>query len=306
MSNQKKNVISEARKRLLTQKDVVYTVRCNGTHCDCSQFGIDCRRGFFSLWLQAVYGIYFAKKLDTTSYIDFGDKPYMYSDPAQYQGELNFWNYYYEQGNKPEGRIIPNEQFENYPLRIWKRNHLRKVHQSVVKNLMLNNQVKSYIENLLSLFKEFRTLGVHIRGTDHPDEVPKVPFDRYRTILKAHLKSYQKIFVATDEQALLESLQDEFGDRLVFQSAIRAEGNQAIHTDLSIQDRYRLGLEVLADCYALAGCDKAILVHSNVSYASLLLNPELKYNLLETKESLSKRLKTELLYTLDHWGIRRM
>jgi hypothetical protein len=124
--------------------------------------------------------------------------------------------------------------------------------------------------------------------------------------LQAHLNSYQKIFIATDEKATIEALRNEFGDRLVFQQAIRSDSQQAIHTDLSIQDRYRLGLEVLADCYALAACDKAILVHSNVSYGSLLLNPNLNYTLLETKESWAHRWKTGLLYSLDRWGIRRM
>ena len=291
---------------MLTQDDVVYTVRCNGTHCDCSHFGIDCRRGFFSLWLQAIYGIYFAKNLGTNSYVDFGDKPYLYSDPARYNGALNFWNYYYQQGNKPEGRTIPNDHVENYPLRIWKRNHFKKVHRAVVKDLKLGEDTRAYINKLLSEFKQFRTLGVHIRGTDHPDEVPKVPIDRYRKILKAHIKSYHKVFIATDEKPVLESLIDEYGDRIICQKAIRSESEQAVHTDLSIPDRYRLGLEVLADCYALANCDKAILVHSNVSYGSLLLNPDLKYTLLETRESLGRRWKTGLLYSLDRWGIRRM
>jgi hypothetical protein len=250
--------------------------------------------------------LYFAKNLGIACYIDFSDKPYLYSDPARYQRDLNFWNYYYEQGTKPTGRIIPNDQLETYPLRIWNRNHLRKVHRTVVKHLELNKEAKAYIDDLVSAFNGNSTLGVHIRGTDHPDEVPRVPLDRYRKILKAYLKSYQKIYVATDEKPVLESLIDEFGDRLVYQKAIRSASQQAVHTDLSIPGRYQLGMEVLADCYALASCRKAILVHSNVSYSSLLLNPELQYTLLETKESLISRWKTGLLYTLDRWGIRRM
>ena len=72
------------------------------------------------------------------------------------------------------------------------------------------------------------------------------------------------------------------------------------------KDRYRLGLEVLADCYTLSACQGAILTHSNVSYGALLLNPNLPYNLLETSASQKSRQKTNFLYTLDRLGIRKM
>jgi len=303
----KRNVLTKSRREILARPGVVYTIRCTGNACDCQLFGVDCRRGFFSLWIQAVYGIYLAQKLNIRSYVDFGDKPYLYSDPERYHSSLNFWNYYYLQESIPGGRAVPNNYEENYPLRIWKRNHFRAVHRSVINKLELRPEINEYIQALLSKFKGLRTLGVHVRQTDHAQEVPAVPMDQYYRVINKCIKHYEKIFLATDDQKTLESFMEEFGsERLVFQPAVRSINGQAVHTDLQHSDRYRLGLEVLADCYALAACHKAVLVHSNVSYGSLIINPELSYTLLETKHSFRNRWKTGLLYTLDNWGIRKM
>ncbi len=305
---EKRNKLSNARRSVLKQPGVIYTVRCPGTHCDCSHFGVDCRRGFFSLWIQAIYGRFFANKLDISSYIDFGDKPYLYSDPVKYDGDLNFWNYYYsQQVDQHQGRIVPNNYIENYPLRIWKRSHFKKVHRSAVKDLVLKDQIRAYVRLLSERCRRYHTLGVHIRGSDHSVEVETVPLERYFRILDKNLKKYEKFFISTDDSKALTLLIKEFGeDRIISQEAVRSENDQAIHTNMQHPDRYRLGLQVLADCYALSVCQAAVLVHSNVSYAVLLLNPKMRYTLLESSRSRRSRLRTGALYTLDRWGIRKM
>lgn len=308
MAKQKRYQISAARRRILTQPGSVYTVRCTGAHCDCQQFGPGCRRGFFSLWIQAIYGRYFASSLGISSYIDFGDKPYLYSDPARFKGNLNFWDYYYVQDSFGPDRIrVPNEFTENYPLRIWKRKHLKKVHEVSVINLELQHKTAEYINSLKEKCIGNNILGVHIRGTDHPDEVPAISLERYIRILKMNSGKYQKFFISTDDHKVLVSLIREFGkERLIFQEAIRSDSDLAVHTNMQYPDRYQLGLEVLADCYCLSVCQKALLAHSNVSYAALLLNPGLTYTLLETWQSRRKRVKASLLYNLDRWGFRKM
>ncbi|GJM27986.1 MAG: hypothetical protein DHS20C17_06210 [Cyclobacteriaceae bacterium] len=130
--------------------------------------------------------------------------------------------------------------------------------------------------------------------------------NRYFELLRKH-SNYEKFFIATDDHTVLNHLIGEFGkDRLIFQEAIRSHDQKGVHTDDTIKDRYRLGLEVLADCYALSVCKKALLVHSNVSYGALLLNPELPYLLLETRMSMFSRWKTNLVYQLDRLGVRKM
>ena len=192
MTREKRNKLTAARRQVLKQPGVIYTIRCPATHCDCAHFGVDCRRGFFSLWIQAMYGMYFANRLNISSYIDFGDKPYLYSDPAKYDGDLNFWNYYYSQNvDLKGGRTVPNKYIENYPLRIWKRSHFKKVHRSVVKDLVLKDQIHSHVNSLTEKCRNYRTLGVHIRGSDHLVEVETVSLERYFRILDKNLKRYE-------------------------------------------------------------------------------------------------------------------
>lgn len=303
----KRNVISKSRRELLTRPEVVYTIRCTGTACDCQHFGADCRRGFFSLWIQAVYGIYLAQKLKIESYVNFGDKPYLYSDPAMHNGSLNFWNYYYTQESKPNARVVPNNYEETYPLRIWNRDHFREVHKHVISKLVLKPETENYINSLTSKFSGLKTIGVHIRKTDHHQEVPPVSMEHYRRVIGKYLKHFDRIFLATDDQNILDNFMNEFGSEVVIcQSAVRSSTKEAVHTDMQHTNRYRLGLEVLADCYALAACQKAVFVHSNVGYSALILNPELPYRLLESGDSQRSRWKTGLLYNLDRWGIRKM
>ena len=303
----KQHKISEARHKILAQPEVVYTVRCSAEHCNCTNIGTDCQRGFFSLWIQAMYGRVQANNLKIDCYVDFGDKPYLYSDPERGGGDLNFWNYYYEQELKPGATVIPSIYEEDYPLRIWKRSHLREINNSAVRSLSLKKEAEEYINALTAKCKEQPTLGIHLRRTDHGEEVPPVTLGAYKKTISRYISRFEKIFVATDDQIALNDLFSEFGeDRFIYQEAIRSSDNQPVHTNMSHADRYRLGLEVLADCYALSSCNRAFLSHSNVSYGALLLNPELPYNLMETKLSLYSRWKTGLVYLLDRWGIRKM
>lgn len=308
MAGEKRNVITKDRRRVLQEPGVIYTVRCPGTQCDCAHFGAECRRGFFSLWIQAVYGMCFAADLGIPCSINFDDKPYLYSHPEKYKGDLNFWNYYYLQPEGPgEKRIIPNRYIENYPLRIWNRSFFRKVNRTGVVDLVAKEDVQSYISQLTKNVKKQATLGVHIRRTDHYSEVEMIPMEQYLKVMEKQARKYDKFFISTDDNNVLDLMQKEFGkNRLIYQQAIRSNNEDPIHTNMQHKDRYRLGLEVLADCYTLSACQGAILTHSNVSYGSLLLNPNLPYNLLETSASQKSRQKTNFLYTLDRLGIRKM
>lgn len=287
----------------------VYDIGCLGDHCDCQVYGATCRRGFFSLWIQAVYGLYFAYKHQVPGYVNFGNRPYLYSDSHLFNGDANFWNYYYQQENKVgvNCRLLPNNYVEDYPLRIWESTHLHEIHQAVVANLKLQSEVAAHVKPLVNRCRALPTLGLQIRLTDHSLEVEPVGMEHYHAILRNAKNRYEQFFIATDDSRVIDALIDEWGeDRIIYQPAVRSKNEQAIHTNMGHPARFRLGLEVLADCYALSACHKGVLVHSNISYAALLLNPKLPYRLLETSSSRNQRLKTKLLYRLDRWGIRKM
>ena len=295
--------ITTRRKQQLTSPQAVYSISCCGDHCQCLQRGTCCQRGFFSLWIQAVYGLHFAQKHAVPAVVNFGDKKYLFSDP---EVEKNFWDYYYQQPAFTPENLVPSQYVEDYPLRIWERNHLRKLHHQVVSKLVLSKLAKDYIDEVCRPVRQSPTLGIHIRLTDHPQEVQPVAMRQYHQALERLQDRFAKFFIATDDHRVIEEFVGKWGARILFQKATRSVSEQAVHTDMTHPDRLKLGLEVLADGYALSQCQYGILVHSNVSYGALLLNPYLPFKLLETSSSRLQRWKTSMVYWLDYWGIRKM
>lgn len=303
----KRSIITTERAIRLCQQEGVYVVSCCLENCFCGKNRNYCERGFFSLFIQAVYGIEFAKRVNLPWFIDYGNGTYLYSDARR--KENNFWNYYFEQSTNAlfeTGEVIRNTLFEVYPLRIWSKRHLKYLNQVAVKELRFKEDTRTFLQSSEKEFDGRKVLGVQIRLTDHAGEVLPVSLEAFTKEIDKRIKCFDKLFVATDDSSIIKSLLQRYGEEnVIYNDVIRSDTDDAVHLNLAITDRYKLGLDVLSDCYCLTLCSHAILVHSNISYAALLFNPELPYTLLERPVVKLKRFKTLLLYYLDYFKIRR-
>ncbi len=123
-------------------------------------------------------------------------------------------------------------------------------------------------------FGNQKVLGIHRRGTtykSHPifNTEDKTYFDSINETFRYN--SFDKIFIITDDGESLENFKKEYG-------------NQLIHTDTQLTtdgvspefqkhwDRKMVMEQCLRDIFYLAQTDYKILVHSNASLWSLLLN----------------------------------
>lgn len=302
-----RGLISRGRLKELQLPNSVYIITfCGIDGCTCKEAEKGCSRGFFSLFLQAVNGIAFAERNGLPYYVSFGNRKSLYSDPGK--EEQNFWNYYFNQPIpllSEEVKQVNNLNIEVHPLRIWSKKHFLYLHREVVKNLRFQNDVQEILEANRNVFVKNKVLGVQIRCTDHATEVQPVCLERIFEEIAKQITEFDKLFVATDNNFVISSLQERYGEKLVCHAAERSDNDMAVHLNSSIKDRYKLGLDVLVDCYCLSLCKQVILVHSNISYAALLFNPELPYTLLERPKEKRKRLKTLFLYNLDRFGIRK-
>ncbi len=306
---EKRSIVSPERLLRLKSKESLYVVSCVIDFCHCNRETEGCQRGFFSLFLQAITGLYFSQNHNLKCQIDFGNMKSLFSEPQKFGNDLNFWNYYFEQpfdvngkGNEP----ILNEMYETYPLRIWDRSYFQKLNEVVKKYVVFKNPLADELAKKRVLFGQNKVLGIHIRKTDHSGEIEPVDTAIILGTIKKELKIYDKLFVATDDAKTLALLEREFSkDRIISNKVTRSNDDEAIHTNMKNTDRYQLGFDAILDCYCLSLCDKTILTHSNLSYSSLLFNPKQQYILLETRKSKFKRLKTLLLYHLDRLGIRK-
>lgn len=299
----KRSSVAVERLRQLKQKNARYIISCvqNEFFCEHHPDG-KCTRGFFSLFLQVVYGIGFAKKYELPFFVDFSNVAYAYSG----QVKNNFWEHFFNQVTvKRTDTLVLNQQYEVYPLRIWNRNHLRFLHQLMKEGLKFKSALQAEIDKIRSSMNKEKILGVHFRKTDHFLEVPPADESVFFHHIKRKFSTYDKIFVATDDQQLLEKLKKEFSPKIMAHDFVRSQGAISIHNNETFKDGPRLAKEALLDCISLSCCSELILSPSNLSYAALVFNPELKYTIVESRAAKRSRIKTLISYHLNKLGLRK-
>ncbi len=171
--------------------------------------------------------------------------------------------------------------------------------------MSFNDEVNAAFRDVFNNFKDQDILGIHIRRTDHHHEIPPVEIEHYIKEIDKRLGKIDKIFLATDDAHIVDLFKRKYGDRVLTNNVIRSTSETPVHADMDNKNKHKLGLDALIDCYSLSRCQEAILTHSNLSYAALLLNPELKYTLMEKFQARVDRLKTLILYDLNRWGVRK-
>jgi hypothetical protein len=230
---------------------------------------------------------------------------YAYSQPGN--AERNFWNYYFDQPIKDVSNLelLANEMIETYPLTIWDRSYLRGGNEIITNDLLYKQDVANRFNELKKQFQGHRVLGAHVRRTDHYTTTPPVKTEKYIKEVNKRMSRFDKIFLATDDHAVARQFSELYGDKLWLNDVARSENRKALHSDEGPSDKYQVGLDALAECYALSLCTEAILTDSNLSYSALLFNPGMKYKLMEQPSTKAKRLLTLTLYYLDKWNIRK-
>jgi len=297
-------ILHPQRMSTLKKPESIYVITCTGDLCSCKIIG-ECYRGFYSLFIQAMQGIYFSEKMNMPYYVNFGDKAYCYSDKQM--SDANFWNYYFIQPQtKPDATVsVLNFPQEVYPIRIWAKSYFKEIYNEVIHKLVWQPEVHSYLQSQTEFFKKYKVLGVHIRKTDHSNEIVPVGLEYYFKKIDRQVKHYDKLFVATDDRQVIQLCQTRYPEKLFYLQVQRSEGPNAIHGNSSFDNHYQLGLDALLDSYSLSLCKKSILSPSNLSYAACLFNPQLKYELMESGQARKQRLKTLLVYYLDRWNVRK-
>lgn len=275
-----------------------YTISCRVADCPCEKRVSYCPRGFFSLFVQAVYGIEFAQRCGMSYYVDYGNCMYLYTDPNMQ--DRNFWNYYFYQDH-PNSACTSNSRknsFEEvYPHRIWSRRHFLKMNRKVVGKIRFKEEIEVKLRDKRDYFRQHKVLGVQVRRTDHREEVKQVSMDLIWKNIDRRISNFDKLLVATDDSNVLELLKERYGEKLIYNNVYRSDNEEAVHSNLRIENRYKLGEEALIDCYCLSLCRHTILLQSNLSYAALLFNPLQSYTLLESGGIVLK-LKRKIRYYL--------
>jgi hypothetical protein len=129
-----------------------------------------------------------------------------------------------------------------------------------------------------------RTIGVHVRRTDHHIHGDILPDEYYFEKIDKNLETgkYDNIFLATDEYKIVDSFRKKYGDKLFTNENITRS-----HTDVTIpfcnyEDKDKLAVDIFKEGIALSRCDKMIFTSSNVSTYSRLIRPEMECEQIDT------------------------
>jgi len=248
--------------------------------------------GFFALVRWTLDALYFCDCFSFKPYIRFSSDVLYYDESMSCD---NPFEYYFLQPVYPTSEVLKTAKTL---VKYETRNRLK----AELLNGGISYQVtKEYIEQMAGIMKMYlrfneetgkqieqqlcmravsqSVLGVHIRGTDyksnyknHPQYIPPAVYYEY---IDAAMKKYpfEKIYVATDDQEILDEFLKRYGSENVLyaKDVVRGTGTRGIHTteDMTREHhKYLLGLEVLCDMCALASCGGLISSMSQVSLMS--------------------------------------
>lgn len=142
--------------------------------------------------------------------------------------------------------------------------------------------LKPHIQKKLDSFirKKFvgaLVIGVHYRGTDKLGEAPRVSYDEVKEKIDSVMKEISmfgiKIFVATDEQAFLDYMKENFPEVIFLEDGIRSANGLPVHHYSAQQ--YKKGEDALMDCLLLSRCNLLIRTSSSLSLFSSYFNPSI-------------------------------
>ena len=228
---------------------------------------------------------------DVKYYIDFSTSIYA-DDTVKNTG--NVWEYFFEQphfSTIPEGLThigtVGNIEEQSSEYRdVYMLNpspqiiaEKRNIFNSIIKkNIRLLPHIQHIIDDFVA--KEFtgkRILGVHLRGTDHPE---KSNIEVYIEYIRKKENEYDKIFVCSDEQDRVSVVQEVFGEKVITYNSVRSTTASASlhHTPTNTAGyRYKIAEDVIVEAYILARTNFLLcLPNSNVNYLARAINPDIQ------------------------------
>lgn len=264
--------------------------------------------GFFSNLYSVIGALDYCEKhskhpvvmFDSGAYLDLNRGP-------------NWWLYYFEPSKLLSCDVqlvttrAAHEQFSNEMALTLLQDRDRTA-QLIEKYIHVKEPIKKRVEEFIGPYKHAYIIGIHIRGTDKYNEVPPIDMDRYITtvqkIAKGRPAGSWKLFVATDEQAILNTMMQYFGDAVIYNRAIRSSSSKAVHARsnssygnrLSGDYQYQIGLEALTEMITLSSCDIFVGCQSNLSFFAAAYNIDIPWiNLAPSSHVINTTIHADLL-----------
>jgi len=261
--------------------------------------------GFWSNFAVVLQGLDEADQRHLAPVVDMERYATRYNETEPVNGTMNAWEYYFEQPTAltlaeartqdplDSGGVVKEGPFTTAFAQIAPAPAtLARGRELIQKYVRIKPGIERHLDSLLTRETGAHCAGVHVRGTDQrhghfPDHPVSAVPEAYleQVVMLDKEQSFNRIFLATDEQETVSLFTREFGARLLTIPAHRtsssvAEANfrQDYTWLFSASDRcrhrYHLGLEVLVDALLLSRCRHLVCGASNVSHAAMYFATE--------------------------------
>jgi hypothetical protein len=250
--------------------------------------------GFFAELGMTLIKLYFADERGFTPYVRWGERC-VYYEPEGVRGEKNAFLHYFRPVSEIETEKHASHVVYQKP---WQCNQVKKKYEAVSyevsedyinamarmlkKYVRYNEDTQKYLESeFVRLLGDKKTVAVHYRGTDfnkgynnHPVPVQiEQEIEQVKRLLAE--KDYEQIFLATDENSVVERFRKEFGDIVKVYGDTYRDNGTGESVAFSTSDRklhhYRLGMEVLRDQYTLTHCAGIVCGYSNITFLARVM-----------------------------------
>jgi hypothetical protein len=219
--------------------------------------------------------------------VDFGRDGVMGPYYDKNRGE-NWWNYYFEPlliGKKKHAQelVTANGPIGHDFALLTEFNLPRKrVHSIIEKYIRIRPHIQKIVNDIVSSNFSNYVIGVHYRGTDKTEKGGEAPRANYEDIIvhindaitNAQNENF-KIFIATDEQAFLDFMNESYPGKIIcYEPAIRSSNDLCVHL-IPDENNYKKGEDALVDCLLLSHCNILLKTSSNLSLFSSYFNPDI-------------------------------
>lgn len=248
------------------------------------------RCGFFGDVFMALNGIRFAETNRARAMVNWRRKSLYFDEET----ERNVWDLCFEQSsfdftsqhsclNSIDVGYRPSAQtFASYE----GHSVISSLNRAINNWCRPRGEIKGIVDQFVG--EHFRCgapIGVHVRLTDaalgFENRAPASVDDFIKqTCCVLDKFGDKKIFLASDEEFVVERFRSVFGQRVVVRNALRSIDGRSIHGHYDkglIASGNVKAVDVLVDALILARCDIIIRSHSRVTAFSLCMNNNLKF-----------------------------
>lgn len=250
--------------------------------------------GFFAELGMTLIKLYFADERGFVPYVEWGEH-YVYYEPQGIKGEKNAFLHYFKPASEVRSvehacHVVYVEDSHCEQVKALygaasydvSEDYIDAMARMVKKYIRYNEETQAYLERQFEeLLGTGKTIAVHYRGTDFHKQYNRHPIpvqveqeiEKVKDLLNT--KNYEQIFLATDENAIVERFRQEFGDLVkVYEDTYRDDGTgESIAFSQSDRENhhYKLGLEVLRDQYTLTRCEALVCGYSNITFLARVM-----------------------------------